>query len=290
VRVFIPTKGRYDTINTHKVFDGTDYMIVVHNVDEADRYLENDSIPLDRLVVSGVAADAYGLTRQREWIVDNLVDEDEWFIFADDNIRYIEAVPEEWYGNDEQPFGKLYSAEWRKRYATHCSMDRFMDIAYEMVDMAEGLDTVLCGFAAVDNYYYRRGHWRTYGYVIGKMTIVCNHNIARFYRHDITMEDFTFTAYTLLKYGRVLINNYVRAVAGHYQAGGMGKYDERIPYRLADCVKLMDLFPGLYRPKKLKHMVPGTDLALRLTGGEHRIDAWRETMRRPVVRCEKEKI
>ena len=69
MRVFVPSKNRAATIRTHKLFP--DAVVVVHSQKEADAYADAQSGDIN-LAVSGVQADAYGLTRQREWICNNL--------------------------------------------------------------------------------------------------------------------------------------------------------------------------------------------------------------------------
>jgi len=282
VKVIIPTKGRSDTIRTHLLFKN--YMknvyILVHTDEEWNEYRRNESIDRRRLIVSGVPADAYGLTRQREWAVTNIVDEDEWFVFADDNIRELHAVPEPWYSEDVLPLPKSYSREWRLRYWTPCPADEFIDVICEgMAERAEAEGIKLCGFPACDNWFFRAIHWKYCCYIIGKMTVQKNTDLV--YNHNISMEDFAQTARRLVRDGRVLMNNYARMHSGHYEKGGMGLYEERIAVRKKDCIKLMEMYPGLFRYKKLKGFVPGTDLALKVT--EKTVDAWRQTMRKPVT-------
>jgi hypothetical protein len=95
------------------------------------------------------------------------------------------------------------------------------------------------------------------------------------------MEDFRYTAEHLLRYGKILINNYARAYAGEYKPGGMGTYDARIVRRWRDCRTLIKMYPGLLRIKDLKYAVPNTDLSLR-TYNEERIERWRQTLRKPL--------
>jgi len=281
MRIFIPTWNRSAAIRTHKIFDGADYTIVVHNDDERRAYIDNPTVPRNRVEVSGVKPGAHGLTRQREWILENLVDYDEWFIFADDNVRRIEVVPEPYYSEDRLEYPKKYSSWWRKTFATVCDLDEFMQIAYDMTVRAEEIDAYLCGFAAVDNYYFRSTHWQHVAFVIGKMYLQHSDWNIR-YNHVISMEDYYNTAQHFLRYGKILKNNYVRPHAVHYEAGGMGRYEERAAYREQDCVALMRMFPGLFRVRKSKR----ADLSL-VVHTEDRLEAWRQSMRKPAKEVSK---
>ena len=92
-------------------------------------------------------------------------------------------------------------------------------------------------------------------------------------------EDFRNTAEHLCRYGAVLINNYIFPVANHYEGGGMGTYQERIPVRKQDVRLLMEKYPGLFRIKDRSGFEPATDLALRLHTPKQ-IQAWRRELPR----------
>jgi hypothetical protein len=289
MRIFIPTKGRAQTIRTHLAFKGLDYIIVVHNDQEWKKYISNPSVPRGRVVVSGVPTDVFGLTRQREWICNNLADPGEWFLFADDNIKYIEAVPRPWYEEDDYTYvyklfpgtrkNRPYNKEWSNRFKQHAPSDYFHWICDGMVAKANAIGARMAGFGTTTNYFFRSVHWATVRYISGKMYLLKNVGVP--YDHTISMEDFNNTAEHLARFGKVLINNFVRPAAGHYEAGGMGRLEERTPIRRADCIKLMEKWPGLFRYKKLKATPPKTDLAIKLHN-EEQVAAWRASLRQPI--------
>jgi len=276
MRVFIPTKGRAKVISTHQAFAGTDYNIVVHDEAERETYCQNPTVDLDRVVVSGVPGDTFGLTRQREWVCQNLVEPNEWFVFADDNIKSLMAVAESHYDKPEMPVQDDKSL--KAVYDNCCSPERFMELAAEMCIVADKVGLHLCGFATTSNFFFRGRKYRYAGYVIGKLMLW--HNRVDFeFDHTISMEDFCNTAEHLYRYGAVLINNYVFPVAGHYETGGMGTYQERIPVRKRDVQLLLEKYPGLFRIKDRSGFEPGTDLALRIHHPKQ-IQAWRKALPR----------
>ena len=290
MQVIIPSKGRDKTISTHLIFQDcpdAQVTVLVHNKDELEDYMQNLSVA-EQLLVTDVKADAYGLTRQREWAVNHLVEPGEWFVFADDDIRRIECLPEPWYSEDTLELPFKGSPLWRARYRTTCTGDRFIqEIVPDMIELAKDIGAHLCGFATTDNYYFRSVHWRTVGYVKGGLMVLQNCGVP--YNHSITMEDFRYTAEHLLRYGKILINNYARANAGEYRPGGMGTYDARIVRRWRDCRALISRYPGLFRVKNLKYAIPNTDVGLR-TYNEERIEKWRQTMRKPLKNRQKTPI
>ena len=135
----------------------------------------------------------------------------------------------------------------------------------------------------VDNCFFRGKKFRSVGYVIGKLMLWKKDSRFRF-DHTITMEDFRNTAENLLRFGSVVINNYVFPSAKHYQSGGMGTWKERVPFRMQDIKRLLFLYKGLFLPKDRKMVDPETkeevllsnyDLRMRLTNSKQ-ISAWRK--------------
>lgn len=277
MKVFIPSKGRASAITTHTVFRSCDYFVVVHNDEEYKAYCENDTIPRQRLIVSHVPADTYGLTRQREWICKNLAAPDEWFVFADDNIMRLTRVASPFYQDEELPVQDSADRNWKTVFGYSLLGGEFLGYAGEMAARMSRLNLHWGGFAVVDNPYFRGKHWRTVGYVVGKLTVCHNNGVP--FDHTISMEDFNNTGEQLLRYGGVLINNFIYPIATHYQSGGMGRYEERVPVRLLDVQKLLAKFPGLFRVKDRPGFIKNTDLALRLVTPQQ-VYSWRCQMMR----------
>jgi hypothetical protein len=253
MKVVIPSKGRSETIKTHKLFD--DYVVVLHNENERKAYVENapkTGLDTSKIVVSGVP---FGVSFQRNWIIENLVERGEWFLTADDNIEAITKLE----GTDNLPI----------------SEDEFWNIVSETLGVA-GEWIHYCGFAVVDNYYFREKHFRFVGYVISKLALIRNKNI----KYDTTikaMDDYGYTAENLLRYGKVLINNWVYPQAPHYQEGGIGTYEDRLERKIEDCKYLMFKYPNLFRYKKKAGCHPKAELQVRFTSLEQ-VEKWRKEM------------
>jgi hypothetical protein len=281
VNVFIPSKNRAKTIRTHKVFP--DAIVVVHSKQEAAAY--RAAQPGIRVEVSGVKADAYGLTRQREWICKNLAKPDEWFVFADDNVATIIATIDPYYQLDSLPItADPYKGQqvWHERMrgaGANCTAKRFLDVVVpDTITHCRKVGAHLAGFSLTDNTLFRRVKFTNCGYVIGKLMIW--HNTGELpFDHTISMEDFYHTAINLVKYGACVVNRYVFPKARHYQPGGMGTYEERVPIRQHDVQELLRRFPGLFRVKNREGFTPNTDLQLCVT--ESTLPAWRAQFLRP---------
>jgi hypothetical protein len=262
-RIFIPTKNRPETISTHRYFQGYDYWVLVHNQQQYDMYTasaELTKLNPDRILITNVKTDQFGLTRQREWVTQQTdrVTRDEWFIFADDNIKDIQAVDPYYYNATSLP---VQSEPFKDAYEQHCSPERFItEIFSECTGFAESLGAHHVGFAVVDNFYFRGNHWKKVAYIIGKLMIWKNSEKLQF-DHTITMEDFELTAQSILKFGCAPVNNFVYPVAGHYEKGGMGTKKERTSDRLHDVELLQKKYPGLFTVKTRSDGNP--DLSLK---------------------------
>jgi hypothetical protein len=270
MQVFICSKGRARTIATHKVFP--EAVVVVHSHEEAQRYLSYN--PDMRLAVSGTPADTFGLTRQREWVCQNLVRRDEWFVFADDNIKCLQALVDPWYAVEDAGVEMETCSYWRSQFNVECSQERFFGvIAPDTIRYCESVGAHLAGFTLTDNVLFRSRKFRPVGYVIGKMMLW--HNTGKIpFNHDISMEDFYHTAMNLKVFGACVVNNFCRPKAGHYEEGGMGRYEDRVPVRRQDVDKLLRMFPEMFRVKNRKGFEPDTDLQLRITAAG--VGAWRQ--------------
>jgi len=285
MKFFIPTYNRYDTISTHKIFPKA--KIIVHNKEQYDLYRSNPSIRKKNLIISNAKTDQFGLTRQREFVTENLVEKDEWFVFADDNIKNISCVSDEYYNTEKIDFERIKDNKyWSSVFSNECCVDIFIEKCKEMIEISEKNNVRMCSFATTPNFYFRAKKYRFVGYCIGKLILIKNDQLT--WDHTITMEDFRNTADHLLRFGVVLINNFIHPISGHYEKGGMGIYDERVEHRLKDVKKLMNTYPGLFCIKKRKGFVDGTDLRMRFHSRKQ-IENWRNNFKSNIVIKEKKK-
>lgn len=270
MKVVILSKGRPDTISTHKLF--RDYVLVLHTEEERQEYLKNPSISPEKVIVSNVP---FGVANQRQWIQDFLIPENEWYISLDDNIQAFQAVPEPDYFLSSLPVKT--DKRMKALYDAQCSGDRFIKICEEMAKEGERIKAYNIGFGTTPNYFFRDKKFREVGYVISKAVV--RKNLRTPFALDAqAMEDYAFTAENLLKYGKVLINNFVFPVAGHYEKGGIGTYTDRLPKKIAAGEILMKRYPGLFRHPNKKGTEPKGELAIRFTSTKQ-VEAWRTFMR-----------
>jgi len=274
MKIIIPSYGRADTITTHKFLeDGgvTNYNILLHTEEHKKDYCRNPTIDPSKIIVSN--ADR-GIANQRRWIIRNFAEKEEWFMTMDDNVRGIKGVSPKHYGkmklNVTDPgFDKtIYDHEYNST--------EFIELCHRDISIAEAINVKYCGFSTVPNYYFLAKKYRSVGYVISKIAIIKNMGLD----YDLNleaMEDFGFTAENLLHFGGVLINNFIIPRAGHYEKGGIGTYEERLPRKIKDCAYLMYKYPGLFRYKEKAGCHPMAELQIRFTNTKQ-LDEWRRSL------------
>lgn len=270
MQLIILSKGRADTIQTHKHFE--DYTLVLHTEEEKQEYLKNPTISPEKVVVSNAP---FGVANQRQWIQENLVPKGEWYVSLDDNIHGFQAVPASHWSKESLPVKTDKSM--KELYEAPCSGAEFLKICKEMAVEGEKRRAYNIGFGTTPNYFFRDKKFREVGYVISKACVRKN-LMTPFALDAQAMEDYAFTAENLLRYGKVLINNYVFPVAGHYEKGGIGTYAERLPHKIAAAEVLMKRYPGLFRHPNKKGTDPKGELAIRFTSTDQ-VEKWRAGMR-----------
>jgi len=276
MKVIILSKGRADTISTHKLFD--DYTLVLHTEKEKSEYMHaNPDISPEKIVVSGAP---WGVAYQRQWIQDNLIPRGDWYISLDDNIKSFQAVPHGWYEHlwlPVQAKDKNVLMHMKEAFETPCTTERFLEICEEMREYGEREKAYNLGFATVPNFFFRGRKYRNVGYVISKAVVRKNLGIP-FELENASMEDYAYTAECLLRHGKVLINNFCIPIAGHYEKGGIGTYAERLPAKIRDSAFLIEKYPGLFRYNRKTGSDPKGELIIRFNSLDQ-VEKWRAFMR-----------
>ncbi len=233
-------------------------------------------MPEDRIVVSGVS----GISRQREWIHHNLARDGEWYVTGDDNIRAITSLMEPYYDEPEVSIGARQE-EWRARYAHRLDGAEALTRVFEdTAQHADGVGARFATFAVVDNCFFRQRKFRYVGATVAKLAMWKRDvgDSARWDHNVKCIDDYQYGADQVYHNGAVVINNYVFPQAKHYQAGGLGTYEERADKRRYDVEYLVNKYPGYFRVKDRKDFAPGTELAVRLTT-RTQVEQWRKQMR-----------
>lgn len=266
MKIYIPSKGRADKISTHHMLQNKDYTVVVHNEEELKSYA--GAVNLSNLEVSH---QPFSISAQRNWIMENLVKEGDWFCFMDDNIRYLTAIPSPYYEQDALP----KKSGMRFLEDNKITADEFISkYVREAIDIAEWQGASFIGFASQHNYFFRTNKWKKISLIVSKLCLMKKDRL-RYNEQIQTMDDYEMSIQKMLQDGQVLVNNFIHPVANHNQPGGLGTMKERGNKKVQDCKLLMETYPGLLRYKERKNSVPGGEVCLRFYGTES-FKRWKE--------------
>lgn len=259
IPIYIPSYGRAKSIKTTKWLDKCNipYKVLLHTENCAKDYIKHGNVKESDIIITNQPK---GVTNQRNWIVNNLAVKGEWYISLDDNISHMKRVIDKHYNkkslNVESPditqkdFNQpMKASEWLKRLK-------------EDIAMAEKINAEYIGYATVDNYFFNSKKYKPVGYVISK-AVAIKYQGLKYDEKLEAMEDFGYCASQLIKNNCVLINCWIKPVAGHYEDGGIGTYEQRVPRKIIDCKYLMEKYPEFFRYKPKKGCHPKAELQIR---------------------------
>jgi len=276
MRVFIPTAGRPNDISTHKLLgEAIDWYVVVHRQEEGEAYRANPSIPNNRLIVSTETKRTKNALSN--WIIENLIDENEWWGQADDDIMRLEKLPEPEYSEQDLPVTNGNKYYWRDLYRRQCSAEEFAGVLEDIRRKAEQQGTCMGGFSGSENYFFRGKKWNSYSLARGALTVQKKTDL----RFDIdcpVMVDYEWTAAHILKYGSVAIMGFANPAAKMYSStGGLGNYSDRIVKKQIACKHIVEKYAGLLRINDNREGEPGTELSFILHDAD-KIARWQAEM------------
>jgi len=262
IPIYIPSFNRSKTIKTPAFLDksGVSYKVLLHSEECKAEYLAEGRVREEDIIVTG--AD-FGITNQRRWITDNLAVHGEWYVSMDDNVRGFTTTSDEIYGGEEK-IDTSAPQYTRSDFNHELTAAGYLEKLEVDIQLSETLGSEYIGYSTIDNYYFRRKKYRHIGYIISKVCAIKYSGIE--YDPNLeAMEDFGYCAEQLVTNGRVLINSWIFPLSGHYQKGGIGTYEARVPRKILDCSYLMEKFPELFRYKTKKDCHPQAELQFRFT-------------------------
>lgn len=259
IPVYIPSFNRAESIKTHLWLEASaiDYRILLHSDKCADSYIKAGRVNSKKIIVTGAP---FGVTNHRNWIVDNLAKRGAWYVSLDDNIESMKRVVDEHY--DKKKVDVDDPRINQATFAQEVEASEYMRLLEKDIAVADSIHAEYIGYATVDNYYFNSKKYKAVGYVISK---ACAIKFAGL-RYDPAleaMEDFGYCASQLVKNNCVLINSWIKPIAGHYEIGGIGTYERRLPRKIIDCEYLIEKYPELFRYKVKKGCHPKAELQFR---------------------------
>lgn len=273
IPIYIPSYNRAETITTTKWLDKSDidYRVLLHTENCKKDYIKAGVVKAENIIVTNAEK---GITNQRNWITKNLAVKGDWYISFDDNIRTFNRFIDKYYYNaktidvDDPNINASVSKQ-------EMTAKEYIKLLYDDIKIAEQIKAEYIGYASVDNYYFNTKKYKAVGYVISK-AVAIKYKGLKYDKNLEAMEDFGYCAEQLIKNNCVLINAWIKPKAGHYEKGGIGTYDERVPRKIIDCEYLMKKYPNFFRYKKKKGCHPKAELQIRFNNPKQ-IIKWKQS-------------
>jgi hypothetical protein len=275
IPIYIPSYNRASSIKTTKYLDRANvpYKVLLHSDECRKNYLDAGIVKDENIIVTHAP---FGITNQRNWMVDNLAKQGDWYISLDDNIRGFKRVVDKYYETHKK-LDVTRKDITQQDFNHEIEADELIELMEKDIKLCDELKIEYLGFATVDNFFFNSKKYKTVGYVISKAVAIKYAGL----RYDINleaMEDFGYCAEQLKKNNAVLINSWIKPIAGHYEAGGIGTYEQRVPRKIIDCEYLMKKYPNLFRYKEKKGCHPKAELQIRFHSPKQVIE-WKKTLK-----------
>jgi hypothetical protein len=245
-KVIVFTYDRVKSATTSLALEaaGIEHTVVCHDEDHLRQFVENGVVRQERIIASGAPK---GLANNRNWVIENLMDDGEWALFLVDDWMWVEEL--EGYEQESRrrlPITVKNSGEWGARFRHKVQFQTFMLRVEEAIAKAEEVGCSLAGFAAYDNPLFRAEHWRRNVFVDGRALIV-QKTWLRFDPNVQMIDDFCFTAQNIMSLNGTVVNEWVLPKCGRYTKGSYGSMEERMPQKMRECAYLVRAYPGVVK-------------------------------------------
>jgi len=275
IPIYIPSYNRAKTIKTSLWLDQEKipYKVLLHTEKCKKEYVSAGRVSENDIIVTNAKQ---GITNQRNFLMNNLAKKGEWFITLDDNISGFKRVVDEYYHNLKK-LDVNSPLITQKDFNKSVKPKELIQLILQDIKIAESIKVTYGGFATVDNYFFNAKKYSSVGYVISKAAYI-KYTGHSYDKNIKAMDDFGYTADCLVRDGAVLINNWIKPINKHYEAGGIGTYETRLPSKIHDAAYLMRKYPNLFRYKVKKGCHPKAELQIRFNNPKQVIE-WKKKYR-----------
>lgn len=280
IKIFIPSYRRPNTTTTTTLLDAikVPYKLIVRET-EYSAYRVN--FPDRKLMVIGRDE---GLNKAREHVRSTLK-KNEWSLHMDDNVRgFVQCKKSFYKRNQVVPLSAedkmITRANWQATMCEHVSFNEFYDLIIEdTLIQSEKRGVFLAGFSAHENPAFRAKKYTDVGYVCGKTMLMKNQGLSWCQSTESSGEDYALTAAHLYANGRILVNKWGHPLRTHYQEGGCGNYEERLPAMLRAQKELSGRYGDVFGIKN-KDMPDKRQGELRIRFNSlKQVELWRKTFK-----------
>lgn len=279
MNIFIRSHGRaleHRTFDMVRSIPGTTTTMIVDSVKERDSYLRLKPKLEGHIVAAGLPPSPQNHILVLNWILVNLAPRNEWSMYMDDNLR-------DWQMWDEGLDGMRHVTEipgWPEYYAQkrlRVSMPAAKFVGEMIADLkiADAFGYKLYGTASSQSPFARARRYAFTGFVQCKCFAMKQEEGVLYDLGVHIREEYDMTALHHWMHGGVLINRWLYAHRCHFQKGGIGNRESRMPGYLHDSEYLRTKYPGFFTTNN-KRTAAGEGAELRLVyDTPDQVDLWR---------------
>jgi hypothetical protein len=194
-----------------------------------------------------------GLLSSRNAIME-MTPDNSWYFCLDDDINTVTRVDPKYRGEFKlevtgpPPPG---FKSWREVYKRPISMKELVDAAQGVIAECKRQDTVMGGFATMENPYFRARRWgRIRGVGIAAFVFQKRRGGIDRFKYPC-MQDQWMSMNVIREHGSVVVDNFVHVGADMFTPGGIGVFEERMPEMQRIQRLIIEEFEGLAKPSSV---------------------------------------
>jgi hypothetical protein len=194
-------------------------------------------------VTGNAVGNITGVSLAREWVITNVMPVNQWSLWLDDNVQEITGIPYQMAGSETIDLKD--GNDWRTLFDLHVGKDDFFQYVGETIEHADKHGTIFAAFANENNFFFRIRKWLYYGYCRTQCGLYKNDGSTWFPFKTMMLEDGFKSIDVVARYGKIVINRYIKAIKPQFETGGIGSFMERLPHLQDNCLRLAGMYPGL---------------------------------------------
>jgi len=260
MRIFVFAYDRYRSMTTSKMLtqEGIDHVVLCHTEDARQQFIDAGTAQAEQIVATGAPQ---GLPHNRNAALD-MMQRDEWALFLNDDLIRCHGVGRQHLFPERQiPVTRENQNDWYDLYDDVLPMSEFIRRAAVVAYQCDTIGARLGGFAPSYNITNRGRKWRLNVLADGRALVV-KKGTMRWDTTIETIEDYSWTARNLERYGLVLVDLWTEPRCSRYSLGGYGSREQRAEAKRRDVVRMLRTHPDTVRKAKQK-AEPGGHLAIR---------------------------
>jgi hypothetical protein len=243
MKIIVVSKGVVERCHTLRLLqtEGVEARVVVHDEEAKKRLIR--AFPYHTYHCSHTKT----LVAKRNWILEHLVQKNDWYIGMDDNIQHFTMVMHPWrdnWKNDTTKNPPHDFLSWRQLYNRKAMFSNWLREFKKDIKLAEEQNAPLVGVASMENPYFRPRRYSNFKFIRTK--VFAMKNTGYFHFENKYGMDSWLSAQCVAVHGKVLVDNFLYYKAKMCEEGGLGSRKYREAHGLEDYLyRIVKAFPGL---------------------------------------------